>query len=54
MLMPMFVMTGDGRIIEVQGTAGGEPFDSASLDVMLDYAAGGIAELVAMQNGSRS
>jgi ribonuclease PH len=48
------VMTGEGKIIEVQGTAEGEPFDRASLDVMLDYAAAGIAELVAMQNGSRA
>jgi ribonuclease PH len=47
------VMTGEGKIIEVQGTAEGEPFDRASLDVMLDYAAAGIADLVKMQNGSR-
>lgn len=47
------VMTGDGRIIEVQGTAEGEPFDRRLLDTMLDYAAKGIAELVDIQNGSR-
>lgn len=48
------VMTGDGRIIEVQGTAEGEPFDREVLDTMLDYATAGIVDLVAMQNGSRS
>lgn len=48
------VMTGDGRIIEVQGTAEGEPFDRGTLDTMLDYATAGIAELVEMQNSSRS
>lgn len=48
------VMTGDGRIIEVQGTAEGEPFDRELLDTMLDYASKGIAELVEVQNGSRS
>ena len=48
------VMTGDGKIIEVQGTAEGEPFDRAMLDTMLDFATAGIADLVDMQNGSRS
>lgn len=48
------VMTGDGRLIEVQGTAEGEPFDRKLLDTMLDYATKGIGELVEFQNGSRS
>lgn len=48
------VMTGEGKIIEVQGTAEGEPFDRASLDVMLDYATAGIADLVDIQNRSRA
>ncbi len=48
------VMTGDGRIIEVQGTAEGEPFGREILDTMLDYATAGIVDLVEMQNGSRS
>lgn len=48
------VMTGDGRLIEVQGTAEGEPFDRKLLDTMLDYATKGIGELVEIQNGSRS
>jgi ribonuclease PH len=47
------VMTGDGRIIEVQGTAEGEPFDRAMLDTMLDYASIGIVDLVTMQNEAR-
>jgi ribonuclease PH len=36
------VMTGDGRVIEVQATAEGEPFGRDSLDLLLDLAAGGI------------
>ncbi|MEZ5176581.1 MAG: ribonuclease PH [Acidimicrobiia bacterium] len=47
------VMTGDGLIIEVQGTAEGEPFDRALLDTMMDYASEGIASLVDVQNESR-
>lgn len=48
------VMTGDGNLIEVQGTAEGEPYTRAQLDTMLDYAATGIESLVAMQKGSRA
>lgn len=47
------VMTGDGKIIEVQGTAEGEPFDRAMLDTMLDYASVGIADLITKQQASR-
>ena len=36
------VMTGDGRFIEVQGTAEGAPFDRAALDGLLDLAVAGI------------
>jgi ribonuclease PH len=43
------VMTGAGRFVEVQGTAEGEPFARAELDLLLALAAGGIAELVAQQ-----
>jgi len=43
------VMTGDGRLVEVQGTAEGAPFDRAQLDELLDLAAGGIAELTEIQ-----
>lgn len=48
------VMTGDGNLIEVQGTAEGEPYTREQLDTMLDYAAAGIEMLVAMQNESRA
>jgi ribonuclease PH len=43
------VMTGDGRYVEVQGTAEAQPFDRAQLDVLLDLAAGGCAELTRAQ-----
>jgi ribonuclease PH len=43
------VMTGDGRLVEVQGTAEDEPFTRAQLDQLVDLAAGGIAELVELQ-----
>jgi ribonuclease PH len=46
------VMTGSGRLIEVQGTAEGEPFSRAELDKLLDLAARGIAELVQQQKNS--
>jgi ribonuclease PH len=44
------VMTGDGRFVEVQGTAEGEPFDRKLLDGLVDLAAGGCAELTRLQN----
>jgi len=43
------VMTGDGRLVEVQGTAEGAPFDRKQLDELLDLAAGGIAQLTEIQ-----
>lgn len=43
------VMTGDGRFIEVQGTAEGAPFDRGELDALLALAADGCAELTALQ-----
>ena len=43
------VMTGDGRFVEVQGTAEAEPFDKALLDQLLALAADGCAELTRMQ-----
>ncbi len=43
------VMTGDGRFIEVQGTAEGEPFEKATLDALLDLAVAGCAELTGLQ-----
>jgi ribonuclease PH len=43
------VKTGDGRFIEVQGTAESEPFDRDALDGLLELAGRGITELVAKQ-----
>jgi ribonuclease PH len=43
------VMTGDGRFIEVQGTAEGAPFDRAALDALLELAVAGCAELTRLQ-----
>jgi ribonuclease PH len=48
------VMTGSGKIVEVQGTAEGEPFDRSQFDRMLDLAAKGISELVADQRAARA
>jgi ribonuclease PH len=39
------VMTGDGRFVEVQGTAEGTPFDRAELDTLVEVAAAGCADL---------
>jgi ribonuclease PH len=44
------VMTGDGRLVEVQATAERIPFDRALLDVLLDLAAGGIEQLQGVQD----
>lgn len=46
------VCTGDGRFVEVQGTAEGEPFDRKELNALLDLAAGGCADLEALQLGA--
>ncbi|MFN2587709.1 MAG: ribonuclease PH [Actinomycetota bacterium] len=43
------VMTGGGRIVEVQGTAEQGAFDRSELDRLLDLATSGIAELTARQ-----
>src|SRR5918993_3300073 len=43
------VKTGDGRFIEVQGTAEAEPFGSDALAGLLDLADRGITELIAKQ-----
>ena len=43
------VMTGDGRLVEVQATAERVPFDREQLDGLLDLAAAGIDELAAVQ-----
>jgi ribonuclease PH len=43
------VMSGDGRLVEVQATAERVPFERERLDELLDLAADGIDELVAYQ-----
>ena len=43
------VCTGDGRFVEVQGTAEGDPFDRKLLDALLDLAVGGCADLTRIQ-----
>jgi ribonuclease PH len=43
------VMTGDGRFVEVQGTAEGAPFGRGDLDALLALAEHGIREIRALQ-----
>jgi ribonuclease PH len=43
------VKTGDGRFIEVQGTAEGEPFGRDALNTLLDLADVGIGQLIEKQ-----
>ncbi len=47
------VMTAEGGIIEIQGTAEVEPFDRKQADKMLDFAATGIDELLILQRSAR-
>jgi len=46
------VMTGDGRLVEVQATAEKEAFPRAVLDELIDLAAGGIEQLGAAQRAA--
>ncbi len=46
------VMTGSGGIVEVQGTAEGEPFSRATLDALIDLAAAGIAQITSAQQAA--
>ena len=48
------VMTGDGRMIEVQSTAEGDPFERAQLDELLDLAKAGIDEILVAQRRTLS
>jgi ribonuclease PH len=43
------VMTGDGRFVEVQGTAEGEPFDRTLLGSLLDLGTAGCGQLTKLQ-----
>ncbi len=46
------VITGDGRLVEVQATAEGEPYSRPALEAMLDLAAAGAASLAAAQTAA--
>jgi len=46
------VMTGDGRFVEVQGTAEGQAFDRALLDQLLDLATVGCGALTELQRAA--
>ena len=43
------VMTGDGRLVEVQGTAEGDPFSRRQMDQLMEMAAVGANQLFAAQ-----
>ena len=47
-----FVLTGAGGIVEVQGTAEGDPFSRDQFDQLLTLATDGIAELVTAQRAA--
>lgn len=44
------VCTGDGRFVEIQGTAEAEPFDRKELNALLDLATAGCVDLTQLQN----
>jgi ribonuclease PH len=46
------VATGDGELVEVQGTAEGKPFPRRDLDRMLDAALAGLQRLKALQDAA--
>jgi ribonuclease PH len=46
------VMDGQGRLLEIQGTAEGAPFSRTELNAMLDLAQAGISELQAQQKAA--
>lgn len=46
------IMTGQGGIVEVQGTAEGEPFTREQMNVLMDLATLGIRQLVAAQKSA--
>ncbi len=43
------VMTGSGKLVEVQGTAEHAPFSRDEMNIMLDLATKGVGELVGLQ-----
>lgn len=46
------VMTGSGGIVEIQGTAEGEPFTRLQMNQLVDLAEAGIAQLIALQQAA--
>lgn len=48
------VMTGSGGIVELQGTAEGEPFTRAQMALLVDLAGAGIGQLIAAQKDALS
>ncbi|HNN46619.1 MAG TPA: ribonuclease PH, partial [Azospira sp.] len=46
------IMTGAGGIVELQGTAEGEPFTRAQLEQLTDLASAGIAQLIDSQKSA--
>ncbi len=46
------VMTDAGHFVEVQGTAEGAAFDRATMNQLMDLAASGIAQLIALQKSA--
>ncbi|MBU0604685.1 MAG: ribonuclease PH [Candidatus Omnitrophica bacterium] len=46
------IMTGDGRFIEVQGTAEREPFTKNDMEKLLALAQGGVEELISIQKNA--
>jgi ribonuclease PH len=47
-----FVMTGEGGIVEIQGTAEGAPFSRGELDSLMNLAQQGITDLIALQTAA--
>lgn len=47
------VVAGDGRLVEVQGTAESEPFSRDELDLLVDLALDGCSQLDRIQAGAR-
>ncbi len=44
-----FVMTGSGGIVEIQGTAEGDPFSEDEFNKLMELAKKGIGELIDLQ-----
>ena len=47
-----FVMTSDGRFVEIQGTAEGEPFTENEMAQMTALAKAAIAEIIELQQAA--